>query len=208
MEAIELTTKQTQTKDYIVCSDEKAILLRCLEILKDKGVIEEDYYYNYKNYYNCYSEKYFIYINNIFWEYLEMLDDEGIIEDYAKEYAVEQFYNSYNSVIIRWICHKATINDIIGEFGEDFENEPDKDDFDIYEFKVFLRKYINKVIMEKVKNYAIFSVVDKYTGATFNIPNNSKYFDYFEDVVYEYVYNSVEYAFNKASEKYPFMGKF
>ena len=213
-------------KDYIVCSNNKAVLLRYLEILKDKGVIEEDDYYNYKNYYNIYSEKYLFHthLNTALWEYLEILDNDGVIEDYAKEHAVEQYYDSRKGPCF---SYDITAKDIISWIDEDFENKPDEDDFDnyddyeyaierfynevyagIYDAKVFLRNRIEYLPVDLQNNGATFTVVDKDTGATLIIPATSKYFDYFEDIVYEYIYKRVESVFKEVSEKYPFIGKF
>lgn len=137
-------TTQTQTKDYLGCSDIIAVLSRYLEILIDKGVIEEDEYHDYKNHYYYYIEKHFSDINAALWEYLEILDDEGIIEDYADNYNhIDQFFNSWS---FRYSGCYISSEHIIERLDEVYyENKPEEYDFEDYDDYVeALEKFENE----------------------------------------------------------------
>ena len=218
MEAVELKT-QTQNIEKVECDNVNVVLMRYLEILEDEGIIEEENYETEEA-----IEKYCVDVNDVLCKYLEMLDDDGIIEDYANEEAIEQFNHSRTFYYGGYTIGADDIIDLVDErFLKNQPSEYDFDDYDdyidaieerdnelydmIYDLKVdFYMKL--ELLRSELEDEAIFNVVDEETGATLYIPPYSKYFDYYYDVVYEYVHFVIVNAFKEASKVYPFIGEF
>ena len=222
MEAIELTT---EARDYIECSNVDIVMYKLLEMLEYDDIIEE---YDY-NIYDA-IEEFFFDTDEAFYYYLDMLDDNGVIEEYANEYAIEQFTNDYK---FKYGYYNVTAKDIIDEItylvNKYFENKPNREDYsgfcEDYKYSEAVeennrilndgisylkdRYYIlSELLHEHLEyHYPTFNLVDKETGVTFYIPITSKYFNYYYNVIQQYVNNMITNAFKEASKVYPFIGE-
>ena len=139
-------------------------------------------------------------------KYLEKLDNDGVIEDYANSHAKQQFTHSYHYF---GKGYHIEANDIIKLVDKYFDGKTNDDlNNAICDLKKDYHEKLERLRSYCGTDYVFFVPFDESIDYRIYIGEASKYFDYFYDVVYEYYKYMIENSFKEASKVYPFIGEF